>query len=140
MILADVLLVNSKGKKLLHYKISLRSHFLLKICPVSALCKAWLFTLMSPLKAITQTEVSVSSKVNKISLDRTNLYLFVLCKAEGVFWHLTNKNVLTVGYNFCAPEVHNRNHNNDNDIIMIIPLPTRNLKVCLGEFFSISEN
>lgn len=55
-------------------------------------------------RAITQTEASVSSKVNEINLGRTNLYLFILHRAEIVFWHLTNKNVLTSGYNFCVLE------------------------------------
>lgn len=103
-------IVNSKGKKILHDKISLRSHFYQKIHSILALCRAWLFALMRLLKAITQIEICVSSKVNKINLVRTDLYLFVWHRAESVFWYPTNTKVLSKGYNFCALRVKNHNY------------------------------
>lgn len=65
---------------------------------------------MRPLKAITQIELSVSSKVNKINLVRTDLYLWVLHRAESVFWHLTNKIELR-DIIFVLLRVNNHNHN-----------------------------
>lgn len=65
---------------------------------------------MSLLKAITQIEVSVNSKVNKINLVRTDLYLCVLHRAESVFWHLTNKMELR-DIIFVLLRVNNHNHN-----------------------------
>lgn len=70
-------MVNSEGKKILHDKISLRAHFYQKMPSILALCRAWLFALMRLLKAITQIEIYVSSKVNETNLVRTDLHLFV---------------------------------------------------------------